>query len=100
MKNNVTIKCPNCGMEYLPAEIFVPDAFFGKPEVIKRDTEGHIIDYIGKSLDTEDFFTCDKCEATFNIKTDISFDTYIVEENNFAQEVTEQSRAKFKVESF
>ena len=100
MKDTNVIKCPECGTEYLPAEIFVPNAFFGKPNIIKRDTEGNILDYSGKGLDTEECFTCDKCNSTFNVKATISFDSYIVEEANFAKEYVSPPPAKFKIEAF
>ena len=43
MNDIEVIKCPVCGREYLPVEIFVPNAFFGEPDVVKRDTEGNIV---------------------------------------------------------
>lgn len=100
MKDNIVVKCPQCGTEYLPAEIYIPSAFFGKPDVIKRDTQGSIIDYVGKGLDTEEWFTCDTCSTTFNVKADVSFTSYTVEERNFAEEYVSEPKAKFKVEAF
>jgi len=43
------IECPHCGREYLPAEIFVPHPFFGRPRDIVRDVYGHILDFEGNS---------------------------------------------------
>ena len=37
-KKDIVITCPHCGREYLPAEIYVPDAFFGKPSDIEKNT--------------------------------------------------------------
>ena len=34
-KLNIII-CPNCGAEYLPAEIFLPDSFLGRPGVVDK----------------------------------------------------------------
>ena len=36
------IKCPHCGREYLPVEIFYPASFFGKPTTVYRDEQGKI----------------------------------------------------------
>ena len=43
-KLNIII-CPNCGAEYLPAEIFLPDSFLGRPGVVDKDSSGKIIYY-------------------------------------------------------
>ena len=101
MKNLTIIKCPKCGMEYLPAELFVPAAFFGTPDIIKRDTEGHIIDYLGSGLDTKELYTCDSCNTAFNIECSISFNTTVNEEANFQEEyVTPVSKARFTIDEF
>ena len=42
-KKIITIECPYCGAEYLPAEIIVPNSFFGKPTNIERDFNHKII---------------------------------------------------------
>ena len=36
------IKCPYCGAEYLPEEIYYPDSFFGKPRDIVKNSKGEI----------------------------------------------------------
>lgn len=78
MKRKLTvITCPTCGREYLPAEIFIPDAFFGKPYSIDRDSEGKIIDYEGNSLDTSESYYCEKCNTPFIINSKITFDTKV-----------------------
>ena len=41
----ITIACPNCGYEYLPAELFVSTRAFGNPGEIYRDDNGKIIDF-------------------------------------------------------
>ena len=47
MKKN-SIKCPHCGREYLPGEIFMPKSFLGQPKnVIKHPTEGSVLAYDG-----------------------------------------------------
>ena len=50
------IKCPTCGYEYLPAEIYMPNDFLGKPNNLMRDEHGKIIGFNGiKMNDTETY---------------------------------------------
>lgn len=67
------IECPHCGRQYLPAEIFVPKYFFGKPKDIVRDVYGKILEYEDTSVDTCETYTCDKCNTTFDIKVRMCF---------------------------
>lgn len=67
------IECPRCGREYLPAEIFIPKYFFGKPRDIVRDCYGKILDYEDTSIDLSESYTCDKCNTDFEVKAKISF---------------------------
>ena len=67
------IQCPKCGREYLPAEIFVPQAFFGTPFDIVRDVYGKILDYDGTSVDTVETYTCDKCNTLFQVRAKMTF---------------------------
>lgn len=74
------IECPKCGREYLPAEIFYPKHFFGRPYDIVRDVYGRILDYDGTSVDTCESYTCDKCMTQFNVRAKM---TFIVESTKF-----------------
>lgn len=38
-----TFKCPHCGYEYTPADVFMPGDLIGKPESVVRDALGKII---------------------------------------------------------
>jgi len=67
------IECPHCGREYLPAEIFVPHPFFGRPRDIVRDVYGHILDFEGNSMDVIDTYTCDNCNTEFQVRAKITF---------------------------
>ena len=67
------IQCPKCGREYLPAEIFIPSAFFGKPQDVVRDVYGRILDYEGTSVDTIETYTCDKCSTLFQVRAKMTF---------------------------
>ena len=71
----ITIKCPHCGTEYLPEEIYVPTGFFGHPVDIERSYDGKIESFLGKSLDTKESYRCDSCGNTFNIDAQIKFTT-------------------------
>lgn len=44
-KQFVAIKCPHCGYEYLPAELFIADDLVGTPE-----SNGVVRDALGKIL--------------------------------------------------
>ena len=44
------IKCPHCGREYLPVEIFYPTSFFGKPTNVYRDEQGKIENISGDDM--------------------------------------------------
>lgn len=67
------IQCPKCGREYLPAEIFIPSAFLGKPADIVRDVYGKILDYEGTSVDAIETYTCDKCSTLFQVRAKMTF---------------------------
>lgn len=68
------IKCPKCGAEYLPSEIFYPQYFFGKVSDIVKDNNGEILSYDGDSMDTSETYVCDFCRTKFEVRAKISFD--------------------------
>lgn len=83
------IICPTCGAEYLPAEIFLPKSFFGRPTDIYRDSATHkIIDFAGSDMDLAETYCCDYCEAPFTIKAKVSFQTEKNERRNFSTDYT------------
>ena len=72
----IVIKCPECGYEYLPAEIYLPDSFLGKPTEIEREgISGKIIDFFGTDMDLNETYICDKCGQPFKIKSKVQFFT-------------------------
>lgn len=81
-----TIECPNCKYEYLPAEIYIPKNFFGKPFMIERDNSGKIINYEGSSVDLFETYTCDKCNHTFRVVAKMCFTTEEDKLENFEEE--------------
>ena len=84
-RDNVII-CPKCGREYLPAEIFIPDNFFGHPEDIDRSEDGKIEAFDGTSMDLNEEYVCDNCGTTFSIETTIKFKTNEKIEDQFEEE--------------
>ena len=73
------IRCPYCGAEYLPEEIFVPSEIFGKPKIVK-DENGRI-EYISKDEGSlsEEYF-CDYCQNKFVTTLEFDFTTRMVED--------------------
>lgn len=67
------IKCPYCGYEYHPSEIFVPKYYFGMPKDIVRDENNKIIECIGTDPDPNESFTCHNCDNTFMVTGEITF---------------------------
>lgn len=86
------IKCPHCGYEYLPGEIFMPNNFLGQPRHIVRDALGKILyeEYIeDKELVSTEKYVCDSCNKTFITEAIISFKTKAEEEElDFSSEFT------------
>lgn len=80
------ITCPKCGREYLPAEIFVPNGFFGKPSSIDKDYTGKIIGFSGNSMDLKESYICDKCNTKFSINAKIQFFTTSADVSDFEEE--------------
>lgn len=78
-----TIKCPKCGKHYLPAEIYYPAEFFGKPSQIERNNKGEVEFFNGESLNLSETFTCTHCDTNFEVIADISFSTKITELGEF-----------------
>lgn len=79
------IKCPHCGYEYLPTEIYVPGQIFGRPSVrdLVKDPLGKIL-YKEYSKGNEpapvERFVCDGCKKTFVVEASVSFTSKTEEE--------------------
>lgn len=69
------IKCPHCGAEYLPAEIFIPDSFLGEPTEIQKDDKGHIESFFGDDMDLKEQYRCDYCNKKFSVTASIKFNS-------------------------
>lgn len=73
------IKCPNCGAEYLPAEIYSPNYFLGKPSNIAKHN-GKIVSFYGETMDLKETYTCDDCDTKFTVRASVLFNTSIEED--------------------
>ena len=86
MKKTVIV-CPNCGAEYLPQEIYIPNEFFGRATYIERDEKTHqITDVIGSSVDLDESYTCNFCNTPFSVTAKISFNTKLDVRRNFDED--------------
>lgn len=81
------IRCPRCKYEYLPAEIYLPNSFLGKPAGIIRNNNT-IESFIGNSMDTSETYICDKCKTTFRVYATVAFSTEEKPKLNFDEEYT------------
>lgn len=70
------IKCPHCGAEYLPGEIYLPGSLIGQPEDIVKDSFGKLLyeDYSQEPC-LDEAFTCEYCNKPFLIEAIISYKT-------------------------
>ena len=73
------IRCPHCGAEYLPGEIFLPGALIGQPDDIVKDSLGKIIyeDYSTEDREPSmvEHFICDYCNKPFIIEASVTYRT-------------------------
>lgn len=87
MAKKTTIRCPHCNAEYLPAEIYYPNYFLGKPYNIIKDDAGNILGYSGSDMDTVETCVCDICNKKFSVDASVTFRTVsaadIFDENEF-----------------
>ena len=91
----IKIKCPYCGQEYLPSEIYVPKAFFGTQKNIERSYDGKIVDYDGDDMDLRESYKCDCCDNIFYVDTQIKFVTSKEDEKyNFDSDYSTELKVK------
>lgn len=83
-KREKVIKCPNCGCEYLPAEIYLPNEFLGRPKHIdKEHMTGRILEYMGNSMNINETYICDKCDTPFKVFANVNFNTQKLNESGY-----------------
>ena len=72
------LKCPHCGAQYLPGELYMPGALIGQPEDIVKDSLGKIL-YEDYTEDNEpnmiEHFICDYCDKPFVVEATITYKT-------------------------
>ena len=78
MAKKTTIRCPHCGWEYLPAEIYYPEDFLGTPQNIIKDENGDVIGFDGEDMNTVETFYCEHCGKQFTVDASITFKTSAV----------------------
>ena len=69
------IRCPYCGMEYLPGEILFGDNVVGVPARIVRDALGHVIyEEYKKYCEplAEEKYDCENCGKPFIVEYELS----------------------------
>ena len=86
------IICPNCGYEYHPAEIFLPNSVIGNITYVDRDDEGHIISTISDTSDYTETYQCDRCSKVFSTTLEMSFTTKSVKTIDFDSDYTTPSK--------
>ena len=80
MKEKNIIKCPHCGAEYLPNEIYIPDEFFTDVSALKDDNY-KILATSGDALNAVEEYCCDKCAKTFKVTAGVTFTTEEVKDD-------------------
>ena len=73
MAKRSMIRCPFCGAEYLPSEIYVPDVFLGRPLKVYRDERGTILGSEKGNMDLKEVYTCDYCNKKFTVEASVIF---------------------------
>ena len=73
------IRCPHCGAEYLPGEIYIPGSLIGQPDEVVKDSLGKILyeDYYSDRTVPDMFeqFICEYCEKPFVIEAVVTYKT-------------------------
>lgn len=72
------IRCPHCGAEYLPGEIYMPGSLIGQPYEVIRDSFGKIIYEDYEPINEPDMierYICDQCDKPFIIEATVTYKT-------------------------
>ena len=73
------IRCPHCGAEYLPGEIYMPGALIGQPDEVIKDSLGKILyeDYTTEAREPNmtEHFICEYCDKPFIIEATTTYKT-------------------------
>ena len=78
-RKSINFKCPHCGAQYLPGEVYMPGALIGQPEDVVKDSLGKIIyeDYYTETRepDMTESFICDYCDKPFVVEATVTYKT-------------------------
>ena len=88
------IECPNCGRQYLPGEIYLPNHFTGQPKNVQRDILGKIIYNEGVNQDLKEEYICDGCGRLMRISANIKYNVQSIDLTG----IDEEYRTKLKKE--
>lgn len=94
MKKMSNIFCPNCGAEYLPAEIYMPKSFLGEPTSIEKDSQGKIVYFSGSNMNLIENYECDYCGKEFRVVCRPNFMCSYNEDLDFDEEYTTTLKKK------
>lgn len=86
--SKLLIKCPHCGTEYTPSEIFYSDDLLGNQSNIVRDANGKIESSSGEPPTLEQEFECYSCNHVFKVHVNMTFTTTTCEEHDFDSDYT------------
>ena len=90
------IRCPSCGREYLPSEIYLPNSFLGKVNNVMRMNDGSIEAYFGSDMNLKEKYICDGCGTNFSVVAKVSFKTFEEKEPGFKEEYSTKINKKLK----
>lgn len=71
------IRCPHCGAEYLPGEIYMPGSLIGQPTDVIKDSFGKILyeDYFNGACEPDmvEHYICEYCNKPFVIEATVTY---------------------------
>lgn len=77
------IKCPYCGAEYIPQELYIPDDFLPPFDDLVKDESGKIVALYEKPMNTHEEYTCDYCNHRFKVEAKVEFITSEIPQHDF-----------------
>ena len=80
------LKCPVCGEEYLPGEIFYPKYIIGNPKNIIKNDSGKIEYWEDEDLVNTESYICDKCNTALKFNVNIDYSVEVDNKYNFNEE--------------
>lgn len=67
------IRCPYCGAEYVPSEIFMPETLLDKSTIIDKDSNGIIENIEGEEAELIESYICDYCNKEFVVNANVVY---------------------------